>query len=46
MEIYIWSEKYNEMPSGIKAIIKEAKKDKDKFAKQVIKELKLKMAAK
>ncbi len=40
MEIYIWSDKYFTMPSDIKATIKEAKKDKDKFVKQVTKELK------
>ena len=43
MEIYIWSEKYYEMPTDLKATIKEAKKDKDKFVKQVSKELKMKM---
>lgn len=42
MEIYIWSDKYYEMPTELKATIKEAKKDKDKFAKQIIKELKSK----
>jgi hypothetical protein len=31
------------MPPDLKATIKEAKKDKDKFAKQVTKELKMKM---
>lgn len=46
MEIYIWAEKYYEMPSDLKATIKEAKKDKDKFAKQVMKELKTKMNGK
>jgi len=42
MEIYIWSDKYFTMPADIKAMIKEAKKDKDKFARQVVKELKTK----
>lgn len=42
MEIYIWSDKYLAMPADIKATIKEAKKDKDKFIKQVSKELKSK----
>jgi DNA-binding HxlR family transcriptional regulator len=46
MEVYIWSEKYYEMPADLKATIKEAKKDKDKFAKQVTKELKIKMTGK
>nr|WP_315196769.1 helix-turn-helix domain-containing protein [uncultured Flavobacterium sp.] len=43
MEIYIWSDKYYEMPADIKATIKEAKKDKDKFVKEVAKGLKIKM---
>ena len=40
MEIYIWSDKYLAIPSDIKSVIKEAKKDKDKFIKQVARELK------
>ena len=40
MEVYIWSDKYLTIPTDIKATIKEAKKDKDKFVKQVTKELK------
>jgi DNA-binding HxlR family transcriptional regulator len=40
MEIYIWTDKYFTMPAELKATIKEAKKDKDKFIKQVLKELK------
>jgi DNA-binding HxlR family transcriptional regulator len=42
MEVYIWSDKYFTMPSEIKEIIKEAKKDKDKFVKHITKELKSK----
>lgn len=42
MEVYIWSDKYLTIPADIKATIKEAKKDKDKFVKQVAKELKSK----
>lgn len=42
IEVYIWSEKYFTIPADIKATIKEAKKDKDKFVKQVTKELKSK----
>ena len=42
MEVYIWSEKYLTVPSDIKATIKEAKKDKEKFVKQVTKDLKSK----
>ena len=42
MEAYIWADKYFTMPADIKATIKEAKKDKDKFVKRVTKELKSK----
>jgi DNA-binding HxlR family transcriptional regulator len=40
MEVYIWSDKYYEMPTDLKASIKEVKKDKDKFVEQVTKALK------
>lgn len=43
MEVYIWSEKYYEIPTDIKATIKDAKKDKDKFVKQVTETLKNKI---
>lgn len=46
IEIYIWSDKHYEMPPDLKATIREAKKDKEKFTKQVTKELKAKMADK
>lgn len=46
MEIYIWSAKYYDIPTDLKATIKEAKKDKDKFVKQVTEELKTKMTEK
>ncbi|WP_269235537.1 winged helix-turn-helix transcriptional regulator [Flavobacterium flavigenum] len=39
MEIYIWSDKYFTMPLEVKQIIIEAKKDKDNFVKQIVKEL-------
>ncbi len=42
IEVYIWSDKYFPIPADIKATIKEAKKDKDKFVRQVSKELKTK----
>ena len=42
MEVYIWADKYLAMPADIKATIKEAKKDRDKFVRQVTKELKAK----
>lgn len=40
VEIYLWADKYFTIPADIKSTIKEAKKDKDGFAKSVIKELK------
>jgi len=46
MEIYIWRDKYFEIPANLKATIKEAKKDREKFVKQVTKELKNKMTEK
>ncbi len=46
MEVYIWSDKYYEMPAELKATIKEVKNDKDKFVKQLTKELKTKMTEK
>ncbi|RDB02620.1 winged helix-turn-helix transcriptional regulator [Runella aurantiaca] len=46
MEIYIWSDKYFTMPADIKETIKEAKKDKEKFVRQVTKELTIKMMEK
>mgnify|MGYP001499175520 CR=1 FL=1 len=46
MEVYFWAEKYLTIPADIKATIKEAKIDKDKFVKQVTKELKIKMTGK
>ena len=46
MEIYIWSDKYFTIPSDIKAIFKEAKKDKAKFAKRITKELRSNLTAK
>lgn len=42
IEVYIWAEKYLTIPADLKATIKEAKKDKEKFLKQVTKELKAK----
>ena len=46
MEVYIWSDKYFTIPADIKATIKEAKKDKNKFVKQLTKELKNKLTEK
>ncbi len=42
IEVYIWSDKYLTIPTDLKATIKEAKKDKNKFVKQLTKELKSK----
>jgi DNA-binding HxlR family transcriptional regulator len=43
LELYIWSDKYMTIPADIKATIKEAKKDKEQFLKQLAKDLKTKM---
>jgi len=40
MEIHLWAEKYFTIPADIKAIIKEAKKDKEGFIRTSMKELK------
>jgi DNA-binding HxlR family transcriptional regulator len=40
VEIHLWAEKYINIPDNIKAIIKEAKKDKESFIKFMTKELK------
>jgi DNA-binding HxlR family transcriptional regulator len=40
VEVHLWAEKYFTIPADIKAIIKEAKKDKEGFIKASIKELK------
>ena len=40
IEIHLWAEKYFTIPPNIKAIIKEAKKDKEGFIKSSMKELK------
>ena len=37
IEVFIWSDKYLTIPADIKVVIKEAKKDKDKFVKRVAK---------
>lgn len=42
MEIYIWADKYLLIPPNLKLMIKDAKKDKDKFVRTVIKDLKTK----
>jgi len=44
IEIYLWSEKYNLVPEGLKATLKEAKKDKEKFIKKIVKDLKSKLS--
>lgn len=37
VEMYLWSEKYLEIPAELKATVKEAKKDKEAFIKSVVK---------
>jgi hypothetical protein len=44
LEIMLWSEKYHTNPAHIKAIIREAKKDKAGFIKAAINELKKNLA--
>jgi len=33
VEVHLWAEKYFDIPADIKAMIKEAKKDKNEFIK-------------
>ncbi|HBD27320.1 helix-turn-helix domain-containing protein [Flavobacterium sp.] len=40
IEINLWAEKYYDLPVERKAILKEVKKDKEKFIKTAIKDLK------
>lgn len=40
IEIDLWADKYFSLPEEIKAMLKEVKKDKEKFIKSWIKELK------
>ncbi len=40
VEVHLWAEKYFTIPPNIKAIIKEAKKDKEGFIKSSMKALK------
>jgi len=42
MEVYSWADKYLTIPADIKATIEEAKKDRDKFIRQVTTELNIK----
>ena len=39
VEVYLWADKYFDIPADIKAQIKEAKKDKDGFIKTMTKQL-------
>ena len=43
VEIQLWAEKYLDIPAEIKALFKEAKKDKVSFIKQTTRELKKQM---
>jgi DNA-binding HxlR family transcriptional regulator len=40
VEIHLWAEKYFEVPADLKAMIQEAKKDKDRFIKTTTQHLK------
>lgn len=40
IEINLWAEKYYDLPADRKAMLKEVKKDKEKFIKTAIKDLK------
>lgn len=40
VEIYLWTDKYLDIPAEIKTIIKEVKKDKAEFIKSLTKQLK------
>ncbi len=40
IEINLWAEKYYDLPADRKALLKEVKKDKEKFIKKTIKDLK------
>jgi DNA-binding HxlR family transcriptional regulator len=40
VEVHLWAEKYFIIPAEIKAVIKEAKKDKEGFIKAAMKEMK------
>ncbi|SFI07724.1 winged helix-turn-helix transcriptional regulator [Halpernia frigidisoli] len=40
VEVYLWSEKYFEIPTEIKTMIKSARKNKDEYIKSKMKELK------
>ena len=39
VEVHLWAEKHFDIPADIKALIKEAKKDKDGFIKSMTKQL-------
>jgi len=40
VEIHLWAEKYFNVPAELKALLKEAKKDKDEFIKTTTRQLK------
>jgi DNA-binding HxlR family transcriptional regulator len=45
VEIHLWAEKYFDIPTELKALLKEAKKGKDEFIKATTKQLKKQIAA-
>lgn len=43
IEIYLWADKYFDMPDEIKSLIQSGRKDKDTFIKELTKDLKKKL---
>jgi DNA-binding HxlR family transcriptional regulator len=46
IEIYLWADNYLDIPADIRAIIREAKKDKEGFIKATVRQLKKQLAGK
>lgn len=45
VEIHLWAEKYFDIPTDIKALVKEAKKGKEEFIKATTRQLKKQIAS-
>lgn len=45
VEIHLWADKYLDIPADIKAIVKDAKKDKDGFLKTKTRQLKMQITS-
>ena len=43
VEIYLWADKYFDMPDEIRSLIQAGRKDKDAFIKNLTKDLKQKL---